>query len=114
MSFDSLLIKTCAIQLNTPTQNSYGQMIESWANIAGLTAVPCRLEVAGGGLVGTPREIYDSITHVLFMKEPSGITLNTENHRIVIDGDNYSILLVEKVYDSTGVHHLEVMLQKVT
>jgi len=112
MSFTGLLPITCTLQTNTPTQDSYGQKIESWANT--LTGIECRIDSAGGGLVGTPREIYEAATHVLFMKKPAAPTINSKDHRIVIDSENYSILLVEEIYDSIGVHHLEILLKKVT
>jgi hypothetical protein len=89
-------------------------MIESWADIAGLTAVKCRVDTMGGGLNKTPREVYEKATHVIFMATQSAITLNTKDHRIVIGSDTYIILLVDKVYDSVGIDHYEIVAEKVT
>jgi len=111
MSFDSLSISTCTIQLKTETQDSYGQMIESWADA--VTDVSCRIDGAGGGLVGTPREVYERATHIFFMKVQAGVTLNSKDHRLIVGSDTYAILLVDEIYDSIGVHHLEVITEKI-
>ncbi len=111
MSFDSLLNRTCTVQTNTPSQDSSGQWIASWANT--LTGVACRLDPIGGGLQRTPTEIYESATHTLFMRKPSTPTLSTETHRVVIDSENYIILLVQELYASKLIAHLELVLEKV-
>lgn len=112
MSFVSLLTHTCNLQTNTPTQDSSGQLIESWANT--LTSLACRLEPIGGGLIGTPTAIYESATHTLFLRKPAAPALTTKNQRIVIGGENYTILLVQELYASKLVNHLEIILAKVT
>jgi len=112
MSFDSLLNKTCTLQTNTPAQDSSGQWIASWANT--LTDLACRIDPIGGGKVGTPTEIYEAATHTLFLRKPAAPTITTKDHRIVLGGENYTILLVKELYASALISHLELVLVKVT
>lgn len=111
MSFDSLLNLTCTLQTNTPTVDSSGQFIESWANT--LTNLACRLDPLGGGLNRMPTKVYESATHTLYLRVPS-TTVVTENQRIVLGGENYTILLVRKLYADTDASHLEVILELIT
>ncbi len=114
MSFVGLLNKTCTFQLNTPTQNSAGQWKASWANVALLTNLRCRIEPIGGGLVSTPSKVYETATHTLFLEKPATPTINTKDHRVVIDGEAYIILLVPELFASSLIHHLEIVLEKTT
>jgi len=111
MSFESLLPITCNIQVLSTTENAAGQHIDSWTNAA--TSVKCRLDMASGKVIAAPREVYESVTHVLFMLEQTGITLAAKTHRIVIDSVNYSIAAVDLVYGMNNVNHLEVALERI-
>ena len=111
MSFDELLNRRCTIEETTKTQDAdSGQMIDSWASI--LAGVKCRLDVKGGGKIIGPEAIYEKATHLLFMRRPFGINLDTRNHRIDIDGDKYLILLVSDIYGSKEISHLEILLER--
>jgi len=112
MSFDGLLNRRCNIEVATRVQDAdSGQMIDSWGVL--LPGVACRLDVKSGGKVVGPEAIYEKVSHILFMRRPLGIDLDTKTHRIDIDGDKYSILLVSDVYGQKNISHLELYLVKV-
>jgi len=114
VSFNSLLKDTCTFQLNTPAQNATsGQWEDSWANVALLTALKCRLEPIGGGLMGTPTKVYEDATHTLFLRKYA-TAITTKDHRVVISGNTYTILLVQDLSDDKESHHLELVLSLVT
>ncbi len=111
MSFDGLLNKLCTFQLNTPIQDAGQQLVPGWANVVLLTDLPCRLEPIGGGLVSTPTKVYESATHTLFLRKPATPTITAKNHRVVIEGNYYEILLVPEVYGDKLISHLELVLE---
>ena len=111
MSFDALLNKTCTLQTNTPTQDSAGQRIESWADT--LPGIACRIDPKGGGKVSVPDAVYEASTHVLFLRKPAAPTIITKDHRIVIGTDNYEIILVSELYADVSISHLEIWLRLV-
>ncbi len=111
MSFDGLLNKSCTFQLNTPTQDASKQLIDSWANVALLTDLPCRLDAIGGGLISTPTKVYESATHNLFLRKPATPTITIKNHRVVIEGNTYEILSVQELYADKLISHLELVLE---
>ena len=115
MSIESFFKDTCTFQLNTPAQNAdSGQWVESWANVALLTNLKCRLEPISGGLLASPTKVYEDATHTLFMRKPAAPTITTKDHRVVISGNTYTILLVQDLSDDKEVHHLELVLSLVT
>jgi len=109
MSFDSLLIHTCDIELKTDTQDAAGQMIASWA--VALNDAKCRIEPVGGGRSDLPEKIFQETTHTLYMRKPAAVTIAIENHRIDVGGVKYTILLVREINKSGGVSHLELFLK---
>jgi len=112
MSFESLLNRRCNIEVATRVQDTdSGQMIDSWGVL--LAGVACRLDVKSGGKVVGPDAIYEKVSHILFMRRPFGIDLDTKTHRIDVDGGKYSILLVNNVYGQSNISHLELYLVKV-
>ena len=113
MGFNALLKDSCTFQVNTPAQDSSGQQIESWADVVALTGLKCRIEPIGGGLVGAPTKVYEDATHTLFLRKP-GTTITTKDHRVVISGNTYAILLVQDLSGFSSVHHLELVLSLVT
>ena len=106
--------KTCTFQLNTPTQDAAGQWIESWANVVLLTNLECRIEPIGGGVIGTPTAVYEAATHTLFLRKPATPTINTKDHRVVINAETYNILLVQELYADVLISRLELILEKIT
>jgi hypothetical protein len=112
MSFDALLLKSCSIEQNTPTQDDAGQMIEGWSAV--VSGLPCRLDPTEGGVTDTPQSIYELATHIMFMREPATpADFNTKDHRIDVDGDKFVIILISKVYGYSALDHLELYLEKV-
>ena len=110
MSFDSLLNKSCSIQVKTETQDGAGQMQESWTNA--YTNVNCRLDTAGGAKTSIPQLIYEKATHILFMRVISGFKFSSKDNRVTIGSTDYEILLVS---DAAGHgHHWQIALQLIT
>lgn len=109
MSFNGLLNTTCSIEVNTPTQDSSGQEIASWANAA--TSVPCRVDALSGGVQDKSDSVFDLATHRIFLNNPSGITITTLSYRIDIGGTKYRILLVSNFVDFSNEHHLELLTE---
>lgn len=110
MSFNSLLDRLCTIEAQVSTQDISGQQIKAWSTLA--SNIKCRLDPVGGGLQTKVDVIYESATHELFMRKQSSITLTTKEHRIIIDGDSYTILLVSDLHNSLTTNHLEILLEK--
>jgi len=114
MSFATLLINTCIIQVNTPVANDdYGNPVEAWSDES---TVDCRI-MAGvqGGNINAGREIKVGAEtvqaeYLLFLE--STVTI-TEQHRVVIDGVTYDVLLVDDRQNGTSVHHKECWLRTV-
>lgn len=103
MSFQSLLIHTCDIQAKTLNREGYEKR-EEWADIA--SDVACRhdsknsVAIADGGIrVNTDDD--------LFFFEPT-VTIARGN-RIVHDGEQYTVIKVNKLYAKASLHHLEVV-----
>ena len=85
--------QSCAIQAVTQTQNSAGEVVNSWATVSGWNALPCRLMASGGGERRTSNQKYLDSTHAI---ELSGDYAVTELMQAVVDAQVYEILLVEK------------------
>lgn len=109
--FDSFLIHTCIIEAKINVEDSAGQPIEGWATA--VANVACRLDAADGGVRNVPEYIYNQMTHILFLRQPS-ITLATTAYRINIGGTIYEILLVSNILDGAGIHHIELILRILT
>lgn len=109
-NFTSLLIHSCQIQAKALTLVGFEQ-VESWSTVA---TVPCRHDyersarISGGGIGGV-RENTDN--DIFFLNSDATIS---EGNRIVHDGKNYQVLTVSKMYDSSALHHLEVIARLTT
>lgn len=101
MSFSSLLIQSCAIQSKSTVQSGYEQS-NSWADVS--TGVPCRKDSVPVKISDTG--VRSNSDDDLFFFLP-GVTIERGN-RIVLDGDNYDVIDVNKVYGRRAIHHLEV------
>ena len=111
MSFDGLLNRICNIEKAVIIQDAdSGQMENSWG--VELVGVRCRLDVKSGGKIIGPEAVYEKASHILFMRKPAGINLNTREYRIDIGGDKYSIILVMDIYKDKNISHLELLLTK--
>jgi len=89
----------CDIQVSTPTQDSYGEPVASWADVSGLTEIPCAkaplsaMELQAAGYTAT-----DQAWHVLLQGAYPAITTA---HRAVVDSANFDIDAVETDQMST-------------
>ena len=109
MSFDGLLNTKCSIQKRSLTQDAMGQETESWTTV--YSNVRCRLDQGSGGVKNIPQYIFESVSHVLFMKIIKGFNFTTKDYRAVIGGENYSVLLIANAGGHN--HHWQVLLNKV-
>jgi len=92
MSFNGLLNSICSIQIKTKTQDTAGQMVETWATV--YSNIKCRLDTASGGVKSIPQIIYEKATHILFMNIIKGFSFDTGKYRVVIGNKNYEVILV--------------------
>lgn len=102
-NFTSLLISLCSIQEKSLSKQGYEQ-VEAWSDIA--TDVPTRKDRANS-VKSTDTEMRENNDDDLFFFNPD-VNI-TRGNRINFDSDLYDVLKVNKVYDSQGVHHLEVI-----
>ncbi|MBU1067733.1 phage head closure protein [Patescibacteria group bacterium] len=94
MSFKSLLNATCKIQRNTKSQSATsGEITNTWNTI--YPSVKCRLDEArsNSGEITKETAQYTKATHVVFMEKSSYLSF-TEKDRIIIDDNNYQILII--------------------
>lgn len=103
MSFTNLLIHTCTIRSKTLNRTGY-EKTEAWTDAA--TNVPCRhdssngVKIADGGMrVNTDDDLF------FFLP---GVTIARGN-QIVHDGVTFEVVKVNKLFDKSALHHLEVI-----
>lgn len=116
MAFDQLLILRAQIYEKGagPTDN-YG--VESQVLNLIAADVPCRISTDA---IGRPHEFKDETKLSLnyrrvFMRDPllaGGDSLNP-HHVLLINEIYYDIFEVLPIYDSAGLHHLEVIVEEV-
>jgi len=115
MSFATLLINTCTIQVNTPVAfDAYGNPIEAWSNET--VDEPCRIMagVSGGNLnAGREFKVGAEVVQADYMLYLESTATITEQHRVVLGVTTYHVLLVDNRQNGTGVHHKEVWLRTV-
>lgn len=110
MTFESLLIDTCAILEDTgAVDDGYGSKVPSWTTVAGLDSVPCRLAHSSGGHeVKVGAEVV--IAHYqLFIGD---VTI-TEQNRVRVDSIEFEVLLIADRQDGAASHHKECWLEEV-
>jgi len=106
MSFESLLIHTCTIQERDAGSDAYGRPPNTWSDH--LTGEPCRLINGAGKEVTVGAEVVIA-DYKLFLNDVD----ITEQHRVVLDGVTYEILLVTRRSDWLGAHHRECLMRVV-
>ena len=111
MSFDGLLNQRCTIEENMPTNEASGEQTNVWGVVA--SAVKCRFEPKGGGRIVGAQSIYEKASHSLFMRARNGLRITTKDHRVDVEGDKYTILLVSVIPGKSYNSHLELLLEKV-
>ncbi len=114
MSYTTLLKDTCTVYEDTGTvQNAYGNIVADWQAIPALTDIDCRLESPmmrgeGGFEVKVGAEVVVA-DYKLFLAS-LGIT---EQHRVILDGVTYEVLMVESFSDFGSAHHKRCWLRTV-
>ena len=84
---------TADIQVKATTpKNAVGEEPDTWADVVGLTDLPCALAPAGEGEIKRPDGTIVIASHVISF--PGYYPTITELHRAVVSGVNYDILLV--------------------
>lgn len=101
--FTSLLIQKCSIQRKGLTTSGY-EKIEAWTDIA--TNVACRRSTSNGVSI-SDNQIRTNTDDDKFFFDPD-VTIARDN-RIVLDGLYFSVIKVNKIYDSSKTHHIEVI-----
>ena len=106
MSYTSLLIQTCTTQRYPAggATDAYGTPAKAWANY--LVDEPCRLNANKGREIKVGAEIVVA-DYRLFV----GDVDITEQHRVVIGGLTYEVLLVENYADGTADHHKQCWMR---
>ena len=105
---DNLFIHKCDIQKRVKTQGDRGGQVSTWQSWK--NKVRCRLDMAKGQEISTSSGKVVKATHTLYLMPISNIA--EEDNRIVVDGNNYDILMISKS-SSMNEHHLELYLQRV-
>jgi hemolysin activation/secretion protein len=70
-----------------------------------------RFDAWGGGEQTIPSMVYEKATHVIFIRNPSAITLTIGTYRMVIGSNTYNILLVKNMYGYSDLEHLELITE---
>ena len=84
---------TCAIQRATESRGATGEVILSWGDAPGMTAIPCRVAPTGGREVKRENQTYVVATHYILLRGYYGGI--SERDRAVVGSQVYNILLVE-------------------
>ena len=99
--FTKLLISVCTIQQKTQVVQGY-EKVQQWADIA--VDVPCRKEPSGGNIQDT--EIRVAMDIDIFFFNPDVVV--KRGNRILFETEYFDVVYINKIYDSVGLHHLEV------
>lgn len=86
--------KQIDIQAVTTNADSYGQPIESWADVSGLTGIYCSMITTGGKEYYAAQKLYAEVTAVFKLRYITGITVQ---HRVQYGTRNFHILSVNNV-----------------
>lgn len=103
MSFASLLIQTALIEDKSTVRSGY-ETDDAWTTVS--AAEPCRQNTRNTARTqdGVIRTNTDEDQFFFLPTAPV-----KRSHRLTIDGKKYDVVKVNKVRDSSAVHHLEVI-----
>ena len=102
-SLSRLFALTCTIQASTETRNSSGQIVDSWANLAGHVDIPCVVGQAASGAATEQRRPQATIVRTGHVIALGGYYPSiTTKHRAVVSGTNWNILDVR--HDPSGAY----------
>lgn len=105
--FTNLLISLCDIQVKSSTLSGYEKVL-SWTT--SLSGVHTRHDHAQRVEVSDSKVRINVDNDVFFFNPDVAIV---RGNRIVFGGENFDVVKVNKLYDSTGVHHLEAIARLV-
>jgi len=103
MSFAAFLNAVCTIQAKTLNTSGYEQ-VASWTTVA--DNVPTRMDRDNSAKI-EDTNIRINTDDNLFFFNPT-VTVERGN-RIVLEGKNYDVIKVNKLYRKVSLHHLEVV-----
>ena len=101
-NFSALLISVCNIQEKTLAVTGY-TTAPTWSTL--FTNVPTRKDSQTGSSILTARCVKIPMT--MFSFNPDVVI--KRGNRIIFTNETYDVIKVNPVYDSVGVHHLEVV-----
>lgn len=106
-NFTSLLISLCNIQEKTLTTSGY-TTTPTWSTI--LSNIPTRKDSVTSASIsdGSIRENTDD--DIFFFNSDVNIK---RGNRILYDNELFDVIKVNKVFDSTGIHHIEAVARYV-
>lgn len=105
--FTTLLISTCDIQQKTKSTVGYEKVL-SWSNI--YSGVATRKDSTNSAKINDGQIRINSDDDTFFFNPEINIK---RGNRIFFDSDYYDVIKVNKCYDSSTVHHLEVLARLV-
>jgi len=109
MAFLDFLTQMATIQEYVET-NQGGVPKKTWSDK--YTGIPARLSVNRGGLKSGSEGIekYTKAEFTLYLQPNYEIT---ERMKVIVDGEDYEIVLVAKVRAKSAINHLELQLNKI-
>lgn len=86
--------KLIDIQSVSTSADTYGQPIETWTDVTGLTNLYCSMITTGGREYYAAQKLYSEVTAVFKLRYISGITVQ---HRVQYGSRYFHILCVNNV-----------------
>lgn len=110
--FTNLQNKTLSILGRTNTQNSSGQISESWGVIS--SNVPCRFSEAPKNFTITDDKYKVTKETFVFFLSPELAGVVSKDNRILYEGKEYYLVKVSAFQGQVSTHHLECYAQIVS
>lgn len=106
----NLFNNTCNIKEKSQTQGQYGEIIETYNNIA--DTIPCRLDSAPKNLKVVDTNYKTTIrAYTLFLEKDSLPFVITKEHLVEVSSNLYEVIDVMYYDNNISVHHIEVYLK---
>lgn len=102
-NFSVLLISLCNIQRKALALTGY-TTAPVWS--AHLSSVPCRKDSVTNSSISDGQIRENTDDDVFFFNPDIDVK---RGDRIIFSSENYDVIKVNQVYDSVGIHHLEVV-----
>lgn len=102
-NFSVLLISLCNIQAKALAVVGY-TTAPTWSTLA--SNVPTRKDSVTNSSI-SDGQVRENTDDDVFFFNPDVVI--KRGNRIVFAGENYDVIKVNQVYDSVGIHHLEVV-----